>query len=240
ARLADALAVGHLTVSAVAALTVRGLSGALRLSGTQLGSLLGLLRSRLGGVSTAEVSTRLLHDIHQLDDVRVTELGHRVGRDVVAERIESHLLSLSLLYRACTRGAFLVNTISSLSGLKLLELLLRDSLVRSLRTRHLREDRRSLQLSAEPDQGVHEIGDGVLARVDVCSVAHSVVSPETLIELLHPEHVVQSQIGSRLNNLFSRLLTVDLLDCLQERVLGRNLHHRGARCVLAGLDVIAL
>src|SRR5690606_2210222 len=128
----------------------------------------------------------------------------------------------------------------SLSGLESLELLLGDSLVRSLRTRHLREYGHALQLSAEPDQGVHESRDGVLVRVDVCRVAHGVVSPETLVELLHPEHVVQSQIGSRLDNLLSRFLAVDLLDCLQKRVLGRNLNHRGARCVLARLNVVAL
>src|SRR5690606_36601282 len=51
--------------------------------------------------------------------------------------------------------------------------------------------------------------------------------------------VLQGQIRCGLDNLLSRR-TVDFLNLSQQRVLGRNRNHRGSRCVLARLNVVAL
>src|SRR5690606_39628683 len=69
--------------------------------------------------------------------------------------VESHLLFLSLLHRACTGGAVFIHAVVDLRGFELLELFLGNPLVRTLRTRseerRVGKDRRSRPAPNKPD-----------------------------------------------------------------------------------------
>src|SRR5690606_26912800 len=77
--------------------------------------------------------------------------------------------------RACAVGAVLINTVSDANWAgHRLKLLTSNPLVRALRHRHLREDRRSLQPPSIPKKRLSNLVSGIRLRIDVRRVAHGV------------------------------------------------------------------
>src|SRR5690606_4415662 len=98
----------------------------------------------------------------------------------------------SLSNRARAVSAVLINTVSDANWAgHRLKLLTSNPLVRALRHRHLREDRRSLQPPPIPKKRLSNLVSGILFGINVRRIAHGVIGPLLLIERLNPQHVVK-------------------------------------------------
>src|SRR5690606_20957820 len=143
--------------------------------------------------------------------------------------------------RACAVGAVLINTVSDANWAgHRLKLLTSNPLVRALRHRHLREDRRSLQPPSIPKKRLSNLVSGIRLRIDVRRVAHGVIGPLLLIERLNPQHVVKSQVSSGLNEPFSFSLAVNTGNLGEKTVLRRDTDNDRVICgdILLNLETL--